>query len=302
MRQSDFIRDGYDEEVMRLLLEDGPSARVLVMAAHTDDEAIGMGAFLKNLTNVAYLHLTDGAARNMRAAKARGFPTRREYALARRGELMMALNHMRSAPVEMIEFGIPDLEVSYNLVPATLRLLEVLRRLKPSVVFVHPYEGGHPDHDSAAFCARAASIIMQAEDVEPPAIIEYTSYHADGKKMATSSFLPTAAPMLSIRLTQEERALKTEMFNCYSTQRNALKQFETSVERFRRAPSYDFTRPPHPGRLFYQNFYWGLPGLKWCRLAEKASSRLGIPAHGGVAGPRLVDLYWYVKLKLASIL
>jgi len=283
MLQNDFVRKGYDDEVIGRLIKGGASSRVLIMAAHPDDEAIGAGALLKYLSNAAFLHVTDGAARNMRAAAARGFQTREAYANARRGELMRALNHMRSAPVELMEFGIADLEASYSLVLSSLQTLDAIKRLKPAAVFIHPYEGGHPDHDAAAFSARAAIELMQREGGKPPILIEFTSYHSlGGKGMATSRFLPGATPEVEVSLTEEERAFKLEMFNCYATQRNALKQFEAGVEKFRRAPLYDFTRPAHPGKLFHQNFDWGLPGNKWCVLARKAISRLGLQK-----GPRM---------------
>lgn len=286
MRQNDFVRNGYDAEVIGKLIRGGASSRVLVMAAHPDDEAIGVGALLKYLSNAAFLHVTDGAARNMRAATARGFQTREAYAKARRGELLRALNHMRSAPVELIEFGIADLEASYNLVLSSLQTVDVLKRLKPAVVFIHPFEGGHPDHDAAAFSARAAVELMQGEGEKPPVLVEFTSYHALGSKgMATSRFLPGATPEVEVSLTGDERAFKLEMFSCYTTQRNALKQFAAGVEKFRRAPLYDFTRPAHPGKLFYQNFDWGLPGQKWCALARKALAKLGL-----LKGPRMGPL------------
>jgi len=283
VRQNGFVSDGYDGEAIGRLVTGGASSRALVVAAHPDDEAIGAGALLKYLSNAAFIHVTDGAARNMRAAVARGFQTREAYAGARRGELLRALNQMRSAPVELIEFGIADLEASYNLVEASLRTLDAIKRLRPDAVFVHPYEGGHPDHDAAAFSARAAVELMRQEGEKPPALVEFTSYHARGHRgMATSSFLPGTAPEVEVRLTDDERAFKIEMFSCYATQRNALRQFEVLLERFRRAPIYDFTRPAHPGRLFYQNFEWGLPWQKWRALVRKAISRLGL-----LNGPRV---------------
>jgi hypothetical protein len=49
-----------------------------------------------------------------------------------------------------------------------------------------------------------------------------------------------------------------------------LINFPVGVERFRYAPSYDFTRPPHDGRLFYEEQNWGVSGKEWCRLARQA--------------------------------
>jgi hypothetical protein len=46
------------------------------------------------------------------------------------------------------------------------------------------------------------------------------------------------------------------------------------VERFRRAPCYDFARAPHEGKLYYENFDWGMSGVHWRRLAQAAIATL----------------------------
>lgn len=271
------LHDGYDEASLRAVLDGGPSTRVLVIAAHPDDEVIGMGGLLKYLTNAAFVHITDGAARDTRAAAARGFRTREGYADARRNELQKALSRMRAAPLELIDLGTPDLESSYNLVTTSVAVAGIMKRLSPDLVFTHPYEGGHPDHDSAAFSARAAFSLIKSAGMALPRLMEFTSYHADGKKLAASRFLPGTPQGLGIALTEEEKGFKAGMYACYETQKGALRHFPIGVERFRPAPDYDFTRPPHPGRLFYQNFDWGLKGSKWCRLAARAMEALGLP-------------------------
>ena len=36
-------------------------------------------------------------------------------------------------------------------------------------------------------------------------------------------------------------------------------------ERFRPTPGYDFSRPPHPGLLWYERLGWPLDGARWRR-------------------------------------
>jgi hypothetical protein len=55
-----------------------------------------------------------------------------------------------------------------------------------------------------------------------------------------------------------------------------LSQFTTDVERFRTAPAYDFTVPPHDGRLHYENFDWGVTGHEWRRNARETLRRLEV--------------------------
>jgi hypothetical protein len=48
------------------------------------------------------------------------------------------------------------------------------------------------------------------------------------------------------------------------------------VERFRPAPAYDFTAPPHEGKLFYECFDWGMNGARFRELAAGAMEELGL--------------------------
>jgi hypothetical protein len=66
------------------------------------------------------------------------------------------------------------------------------------------------------------------------------------------------------------------MLDCFVTQQRVVAGFKLEEERFRRAPVYDFSQPPHPGQLFYENFAWGITGLRWRERAAVASGQLGV--------------------------
>jgi len=55
-------------------------------------------------------------------------------------------------------------------------------------VVTHPYEGGHPDHDAAAFvtCMRCGS---RGKRETPLLAMEMTSYHGVGGKLTVGAFL-----------------------------------------------------------------------------------------------------------------
>lgn len=302
-------RSGYtDETIEEILGPGGASTPVLIIAAHMDDEAIGIGALLKHLKNVSVLHITDGAARNMRAARARGFSTRQGYSLARRAETAEALSLMPSAPMDLETLDVPDLDAAFNLSALALAVKEHIIKTAPGVVITQPYEGGHPDHDSAAFAVSSARQLLLKEGKSAPAVLESASYHAEGPRMATTAFLPKGPEALRVELGDGERLFKEEMFRCYRTQKGALRNFPIGVEMLRRAPDYDFFRPPHEGRLFYQRFDWGLPGLRWCSLAARAARELGVGEgrverdYSAVLNPRAIYRYMrYLRTKTAFL-
>jgi LmbE family N-acetylglucosaminyl deacetylase len=234
---------------------------VYVVAAHPDDEVIGAGSRLRPLARaLTIVHSTDGAPADPRNARAAGFPTREAYARARRTELEAALGLTGIDPGQARCLSFVDQEAAHHLVDLTLRLLPLFVSSRPMFVLTHPYEGGHPDHDATAFAVHAARAWMAAHGIGPPIVCEFACYHAEGQRMRPLRFLPNHAREITIGLSPAEEALKKELFRCYATQARALGQFPTDIERFRVAPSYDFTAPPHEGPLHYERFAWSCSG------------------------------------------
>jgi LmbE family N-acetylglucosaminyl deacetylase len=151
--------------------------------------------------------------------------------------------------------------------------------LRPAAILTHPYEGGHPDHDATAFAVHAAC----ARVLNPPEVWEFASYHAasgDGAVIEAGTFLPDAEEVETIALSDGARAMKSEMIARYGSQLHMLRHWPLDVERFRAAPVYDFTRPPHSGKLYYEHFDWGVTGERWRLLAEEALRTLGAASAG----------------------
>jgi N-acetylglucosamine malate deacetylase 2 len=253
----------------------GDASKVVVIVAHPDDEIIGAGAGLSSLNGVTVIHVTNGAPRDLDYALRACFATGDEYAGARREECLSALGLAGVAPEQVRELEFADQEAIFNLIPITRRLVEILRELGPEAVLTHSYEGGHPDHDATAFAVHTALRLLEGEFTRPPEVLELTSYYSCGGRMVTSDFLPFRGfGVRTFRLSKEARELKQRMFDCFVTQREVLRWFPIGVERYRAAPPYDFTRPPHEGRLHYEYFNWGIRGARWRTLAHEAISRL----------------------------
>lgn len=248
-------------------------SRLMIVVAHPDDETIGIGAQLWRMRDVLLLHVTDGAPRDREDAERCGFAVLADYAAARRRELAAALAAGDAGGVRTAELGMPDKEAFLDLAGLTRRLVERLRRERPVGVLTHAYEGGHPDHDAAAFAMHAASRQLAVED--RPILIEMPLYHARDGQMVAGEFLPGASGEITLRLSEADLRRKRRMIECFHTQREVLSHFELGPERIRLAPAYDFRLPPHPGTLLYETFGWGVDGADWRRWAADALAALG---------------------------
>jgi LmbE family N-acetylglucosaminyl deacetylase len=252
----------------RLASGENISHPVVLVAAHPDDEILGAGSRLHLLEQLTLIHVTDGAPRNLKDALAYGFQSAEEYAAARRAELRDALRVAGAEPIRMVELGIHDQEAAANLADVARRLAELFARMRPAFVMTHPYEGGHPDHDATAFAVHAASTLGPRVE-----IAEFTSYHREVCRFITGAFLGEH-PVETAILTPTEQRHKRLMFDCFVTQRETLAQFSVETERFRVAPQYDFTAPPHEGRLHYEHCNWGMTGDRFRELARAALEEL----------------------------
>ncbi|HKS88720.1 MAG TPA: PIG-L family deacetylase [Stellaceae bacterium] len=247
--------------------------RVMIVVAHPDDETIGMGACLCLLRNTLLVHVTDGAPRDGRDAAMHGFANAADYAAARRAELAAALAAGGAGAVRTAAIDIADQEAHANLPRLVARLRDLIEAERPAAIFTHTYEGGHPDHDAAAFAVATAVRLLTPDE---PVVIEMPLYRAAGDGIAKLSFLPVASPVTELLLTPEERARKQRMVACFRSQAAVLAGFELDAERFRPAPSYDFTLPPHPGVLNYERLGWGITGAAWRATAVAAQADFGL--------------------------
>ncbi len=246
-------------------------AKVAIVVAHPDDETIGAGGSMHLMRDMLLVMVTDGAPRRLDDAAREGFASPAAYGAARWEELQAALALSGAEPV-LEPLGVPDQDASDAIPEIASRLRKLFRAHRIETVLTHAYEGGHPDHDATALAVHLAAA-RRAE------IVEFPLYHAGpGGGFVTGSFVEAPTPSLSgreisIALPAHDAARKAAMIGCFRTQAAILSQFAGKHERFRAAPAYDFTAPPHPGRLNYENWGWSMTGTAWRKRARAALER-----------------------------
>jgi LmbE family N-acetylglucosaminyl deacetylase len=248
---------------------------IALVVAHPDDEVIGAGAQLPLLADVSIVHVTDGAPRSMQDVHAAGYDRRDAYAGARRREAEAALALAGIEPRRLLALGIADQEASLCMADLARCLARFLGDNAIRAVLTHAYEGGHPDHDATAFAVRHAGVLIADAGGTEPVVLEMAGYHAGEGRLVTHDFLPGGDAGLTIELGEAQQALKRNMLACHVSQSRTLAQFGVEVERYRPTPLYDFAAPPHPGRLWYEQFDWGMTGARWRTLASEALAELG---------------------------
>jgi LmbE family N-acetylglucosaminyl deacetylase len=260
-----------------------------VIAAHPDDETIGVGAsrydFAQRGWTVQIVHATDGAPADGALRPSLRTLSVREAAATRRAELEAALRVGGLDPAQTLAapLDFPDQQAALALPALARKLAERLAAARPDVVITHAYEGGHPDHDAVAFAVRAALDLLGSD---APSLAEMSSYHAGEGRYRSNVFIADAAqtsvaascpsPPRANLLDTAARQRKRRMLDAFASQAGVLAPFAARAEPLRCAPRYDFSRPPHEGVLHYETLNFGWDGARWRSLAQDARAELGL--------------------------
>jgi LmbE family N-acetylglucosaminyl deacetylase len=275
-------RERWDELSQRLFGNRvDPDLKVAVLAAHPDDETIGASVLLGRCSAPDVIYLTDGAPRDSKLWSPEFRGSREEYAFLRRAEAERALSLAAVKSEQIHWMGATDQEAIFSASQLAAYLTGILEVTEPDVIVTHPYEGGHPDHDTAALVASLALARLTTD--RAPTLIEMTSYHARAGQFITGEFLPSrvdrdVAKEVRVELSAADQERKRGMFAAYSSQARVLNEFSIERERFRLAPDYDFSRPPHEGKLWYECMGWSITGERWRALAAQCIAGIQEPA------------------------
>ena len=224
------------------------SMRILIAVAHADDEALGCFSVMQDQpADVHILHATDSAPLDLKYALRSGFATHAGYQAARRAELQAVLAKAGIPEERYHCLGLADQEapVYWPRIRAYVEAFDAGR------VYTHAYEGGHPDHDAVAFALAGL-----------PNVWEFPLYHANGGGFVPQSFIDGKAETV-VELDADRRRAKRSWLDCFASQQRVIGMFPINREFFRPMRAYDFTRPPHPGELYYEQRKLGWTWHEW---------------------------------------
>lgn len=126
--------------------------------------------------------------------------------------------------------------------------LQLIEQHQIDQVWVPAYEGGNADHDGLNAVGAHLSTIVS--------VLEFAEYNWLNGQCQANRFPYPTPETIAFALAPEERTFKTQLLAHYASERRNLSYVATERETFRTLISYDYSRPPHPGLLWYRRFQW----------------------------------------------
>jgi hypothetical protein len=223
--------------------------RILILIPHPDDEVVGCAAAIARAraqgARVFGVYLSHGylSRSALWPFQRGGYQKRvaRRMAEAERAaeflSLSMILKNARRAARDIWR----------ELPLAREEVLVAMGLCAPDRIWVPAYEGGNPDHDG---------LNALASTLEGVPVFEFAEYNLNGGYAHSNSFLDRRGGEVVHRLKPEERRMKQQALALYRSERGNVGALKLIEEQFRPLPKYDYSKRPHPGKLWYERFQW----------------------------------------------
>lgn len=209
---------------------------ILVIAAHPDDEVLGLGfTLIKHRAQgeeVTVAFTTNGGGNWQGGRSAQDALSSRRFLEARE-----ALGTIGIPAQNILSLGFPDAGLRRYIPEAAKDIALLIAAHRPKALYVHAIEGGHRDHDMTSFLVQCVGPRLGVENM-----YEWAEYNREA---------PLAQPLLNIRFpadpyvanhpfrrtdfTEAERSIKEQMLSKYVSQAALIRHYPFDQEVLRRA-------------------------------------------------------------------
>jgi LmbE family N-acetylglucosaminyl deacetylase len=223
--------------------------RILICIPHPDDEVVACAAAISRAKSggaeIFALYLTDGCL-----ARETLWPWKRarhdDHVARRLAEAAGAADQLGIASAGWSRRSTRRLWRELSQVHAEIRA--AIAACRPDQMWVPAYEGGNPDHD--ALNALGSLFVDELN------VLEFAEYNFFGGETCAQRFPYPNGSEWTIDLTANERSQKSALLRHYASERRNLNYVGVASECCRPLAAYDYSRPPHPGTLWYARFQW----------------------------------------------
>ncbi|WP_439822973.1 PIG-L deacetylase family protein [Oceanobacillus sojae] len=144
------------------------STDILVIAAHPDDEILGLGATLhrhrKDGDKIMVTYVTNGTAGEGASWKTKVNDSK-IIAEVRFNEGLKGLKLLDILERNILCLGYPDAGTHRYLKNIARDLNKLIKKTKPKRIYVHCIEGGHSDHDITSFVVKSVCKKLKFDNV-----------------------------------------------------------------------------------------------------------------------------------------
>ena len=141
---------------------------------------------------------------------------------------------------------IPTRKLKENIEKTFKKINLLVKDHKIDTIFCPAYEGGHQDHDVTNFiCSRLRKCSK---------IYEYAEYNFSKGQINCNEFVNPTKNEVTIKLSEKEKKEKIKLLEIYNSEKGNLDYLKLKKECYRKLYDYDYSKPPHFGKLFYKRF------------------------------------------------
>jgi len=204
--------------------------RVLVLAAHPDDETIACSGLLQRANDALVVLAVDGAP--PRYGFEKKFGSLQTYSDMRFREASRALEFIPCCSLRRLvgpnEIPFVDQHLFLDLPAAFTCLVQIARAFAPDLIVSHAFEGGHIDHDACHVLAQRAAHALGTQCLEFPVY-----WKSEYGKDIFQQFRESRQNEFALHLSQQELLIKRRMLAEYRSQVKVTSVFHTELEHFR---------------------------------------------------------------------